>query len=72
MHERHVVSDGLDVPAARPLVDRRRIPDRRAAWRGGRRDSDWVNRPQGTLAQFNRPSPARTLRRVAYYVMHLW
>jgi hypothetical protein len=24
--------------------DRRRIPDRRARWRGGRRDSDWTNR----------------------------
>jgi hypothetical protein len=31
---------------ARPgVVDRRRIPDRRAAWRGGRRDSDWKHRP---------------------------
>jgi len=29
-----------------PLVaDRRRTPDRRDEWRGGRRDSDWTNRP---------------------------
>lgn len=27
------------------VVDRRRIPDRRATWRGGRRDSDWEHRP---------------------------
>ena len=25
-------------------LDRRRIPDRRAQWRGGRRDSDWTGR----------------------------
>jgi hypothetical protein len=31
---------------ARPgVADRRRIPDRRATWRGGRRDSDWKHRP---------------------------
>lgn len=28
------------------VADRRRVPDRRAAWRGGRRDSDWEHRPQ--------------------------
>lgn len=27
------------------VADRRRIPDRRAVWRGGRRDSDWEHRP---------------------------
>ena len=25
--------------------DRRRGGDRRAGWRGGRRDTDWINRP---------------------------
>jgi len=39
-----------DVPAF-VFVDRRRTPDRRTVWRGGRRDSDWtINRPQGVLA----------------------
>jgi hypothetical protein len=33
-------------------VDRRRAPDRRGQWRGGRRDTDWtLNRPAGMLAQ---------------------
>jgi hypothetical protein len=27
------------------IVDRRRGGDRRALWRGGRRDTDWINRP---------------------------
>jgi hypothetical protein len=33
-------------------VDRRRTPDRRGRWRGGRRDTDWtLNRPAGVLNQ---------------------
>ena len=32
------------------VADRRRTPDRRTPWRGGRRDTDWtVNRPSGVL-----------------------
>jgi hypothetical protein len=27
--------------------DRRRCPDRRSKWRGGRRDTDWTCRPAG-------------------------
>jgi hypothetical protein len=34
------------------LIERRRIPDRRAVWRGGRRNTDWVNRPLGAWKQF--------------------
>jgi hypothetical protein len=34
-------------------VDRRNGSDRRGPWRGGRRDSDWINRPQGALSQLN-------------------
>lgn len=34
-----------DLDACSGVVDRRRIPDRRATWRGGRRDSDWKHRP---------------------------
>jgi hypothetical protein len=39
-------------------ADRRTCPDRRAAWRGGRRQADWVNRPIGALLQFS-PLPRR-------------
>ena len=38
--------DMSDVPPV-VLVERRRTPNRRGAWRGGRRNSDWVNRPAG-------------------------
>ena len=32
-------------------MDRRRAPSRRTSWRGGRRDADWKNRPDGSLAR---------------------
>ncbi len=32
-------------------ADRRTIPDRRAEWRGGRRDIDWRRRPANALAE---------------------
>ena len=42
---------GVDV---RPFPnDRRKTPDRRGAWRGGRRDSDWISRPPGALRRFD-------------------
>jgi hypothetical protein len=34
------------------LVERRHIPDRRAVWRGGRRNSDWAKRPIGAWKHF--------------------
>jgi hypothetical protein len=34
------------------LYDRRKSPDRRRTWRGGRRDSDWIHRPPGALRRF--------------------
>jgi|SRR5688500_13706053 CheY-like chemotaxis protein len=34
-----------EVPAS---PDRRQLRDRRARWRGGRRDSDWIGRPRMT------------------------
>jgi hypothetical protein len=40
-----------DVPQF--VVDRRRTPNRRASWRGGRRDSDWINRPPNALTHVN-------------------
>jgi hypothetical protein len=42
---KHIILQTDDVPVAVPCVDRRHMPDRRVSWRGGRRDSDWLNRP---------------------------
>jgi hypothetical protein len=40
--------------AERPFPnDRRKTPDRRGSWRGGRRDSDWIIRPPGALRRFD-------------------
>ena len=36
------------------LFERRSRPDRRSQWRGGRRDSDWLNRPLGALSRLER------------------
>ena len=37
-------------------IDQRRTPpDRRDAWRGGRRDIDWLHCPVGVLAQMATP-----------------
>ena len=45
-----------DVSVVPPVVlyDRRKSPDRRGSWRGGRRDSDWINRPPGALRRFEK------------------
>jgi hypothetical protein len=48
------VAELHDVPTV-VLLDRRRTPDRRATWRGGRRDTDWINRPPDSLARMNAP-----------------
>ncbi|MEE8130558.1 MAG: hypothetical protein V3T48_09730 [Vicinamibacterales bacterium] len=44
------------------LFERRRNPDRRTTWRGGRRDSDWLNRPPGALAKLDRSQRGRWRR----------
>jgi hypothetical protein len=36
------------------IVERRREHDRRTFWRGGRRNTDWTNRPPGAWAQLER------------------
>ena len=36
------------------MYDRRKSPDRRDSWRGGRRDSDWISRPPGALRRFEK------------------
>lgn len=47
---KHIISLDDDVPEAPPRLERRRNPDRRTVWRGGRRDSDWLKRrPDGHL-----------------------
>ena len=68
----HITLETHDIPAVPPLVDRRCQPDRRATWRGGRRDSDWICRPPGALARLaaNQPQPSRWLR--ALTSLHLW
>jgi hypothetical protein len=40
------LQDVSDLPPV-VLVERRHHRDRRAFWRGGRRNTDWINRPIG-------------------------
>jgi hypothetical protein len=69
---RHVIVDVVDLPAPPPVVERRRTPDRRAVWRGGRRDSDWINRPPSALDTFRARRQKPGLLRRAVSVLHLW
>jgi hypothetical protein len=69
---RHIIADVSDVPAPFPVVDRRRTPDRRKVWRGGRRDSDWVNRPLSAWGAFETRRQKPGLLRRAVSVLHLW
>jgi hypothetical protein len=72
---KHIVSDLGDVPPPAPEMDRRRVPDRRKSWRGGRRDSDWQNRPLGALDRLDRLDEAKAkvkLLRRALAALHLW
>ena len=68
---KHIVSDATDVPPPGPAYDRRRTPDRRKVWRGGRRDSDWVNRPLGGLDRLERDAKLSAWRRVLS-TLHIW
>jgi hypothetical protein len=49
---KHITRDLNDVPAGLPMTDRRRTPDQRREWRGGRRDSDWVGRPPAAWSRY--------------------
>jgi hypothetical protein len=71
---RHIISNIPDVPVAPPLVDRRRGPaDRRKEWRGGRRDSDWINRPPDGLAKLEAAERhPNALRRLVSSLVHMW
>ena len=54
------------------LVERRRTPDRRTVWRGGRRDSDWINRPpDARLSLIEAPSSPRRWTSMLL-TLHLW
>jgi hypothetical protein len=48
--------ENLDLQDLPPIVivERRHLPDRRTTWRGGRRNTDWTNRPLGAWAQLER------------------
>jgi hypothetical protein len=69
---RHIVLQADDLPVPPPLFDRRKTPDRRAVWRGGRRDSDWTSRPLGALTRIERDAIWRARWRRALSTLHLW
>jgi len=69
----HLIIDPGDVPPPVPTLDRRRTPDRRTVWRGGRRDSDWQNRPLGALARLEQATRRRSsFLHKALSVVGLW
>jgi hypothetical protein len=68
----HIILEGDDVPSAPPKMDRRRVSSRREVWRGGRRDSDWLNRPAGALAHFEESRRQRARWRQALASIFLW
>jgi hypothetical protein len=51
MAHKTLASELVGEPPAVITMERRRTPERRIGWRGGRRDSDWRNRPHGVLAR---------------------
>lgn len=56
MHNASEPGDAAPVVA----IDRRHMPNRRAFWRGGRRDTDWFNRSIGAWRHLEqRLSPLR-------------
>ena len=68
---RHIIHDSSDVPPP-PVYDRRRTPERRRIWRGGRRDSDWVKRPVDSFERLERRQAAQTGWRRVLTTLHLW
>ena len=70
---KHIIVEVNDVPPPMPLVDRRKNRDRRAQWRGGRRDSDWVNRPPDAWAKLQtRENRMLSFSRKVLSGLHLW
>ena len=61
MQNKEVLTESIPWFAA----DRRKTPDRRDEWRGGRRDTDWtLNRPAGVLDRSARTDWLTALRRL--------
>jgi hypothetical protein len=52
------VIGATDIPPV-IAVERRRLPDQRAVWRGGRRNTDWTSRPIGAWRQLEHVAPWR-------------
>lgn len=67
---KHIVFDVEDVPPPPRGMDRRVSPDRRTIWRGGRRDTDWVNRPPDVWDRFA-PGQAPSRWRTVLSTLHL-
>lgn len=67
-----ITSDVDDIPMAPPPLERRRTPDRRQVWRGGRRDNDWLERPPGALARLEKSQRRHTRWLKALATIHLW
>jgi hypothetical protein len=67
---KHIQLQSDDVPHLPFVMDRRRAPDRRTTWRGGRRDSDWNDRPLGAWDRFD-PSTRPRWRQVLAS-LHVW
>jgi hypothetical protein len=57
-----------DLPIIPVLWDRRRNPDRRAKWRGGRRDSDWTCRRPVSYETLTGLSPVHSRGRLLDWV----
>jgi hypothetical protein len=61
---KHITFNLDDVPPMPLGSDRRISLDRRLIWRGGRRDSDWTNRPPNAWAQLDAVDPSPRWRAV--------
>jgi len=60
MKHKTLPADVAGEPPVVVLMERRVNPDRRALWRGGRRDRDWQDRPDGAWSRVS--SRTATLR----------
>ena len=69
---KHIIADVSDVPPLPPAMERRCTPDRRVQWRGGRRDSDWTNRPPDALARLEAAQKVTGWKRALLGMLHLW
>lgn len=67
---RHITDRSDDVPATPFVMERRRTPDRRAEWRGGRRDADWLHRPPGAWLRLDERRATRRPRLLSS--LNLW